>query len=45
MSAFASSTPGSLPKLPAHPNLIDAKIRMGTGNAAREPAMSVPAGV
>jgi nicotinate-nucleotide--dimethylbenzimidazole phosphoribosyltransferase len=28
--------------LPAHPNLIDAKIRRGTANAAREPAMSVP---
>lgn len=27
--------------LPTHPNLIGAKIRMGTGNAAREPAMSV----
>src|SRR3982074_678591 len=27
-------------KLPAHPHLIDAKIRMGTGNAALEPAMS-----
>lgn len=27
--------------LAAHPNLIDAKIRMGTGNAAREPAMSM----
>ena len=26
--------------LPDHPGLIDAKIRRGTGNAAREPAMS-----
>jgi nicotinate-nucleotide--dimethylbenzimidazole phosphoribosyltransferase len=26
--------------LPAHPNLIVAKIRMGTANAAREPAMT-----
>jgi len=26
--------------LPAHPRLIDAKIRMGTANAAREPAMT-----
>jgi nicotinate-nucleotide--dimethylbenzimidazole phosphoribosyltransferase len=26
--------------LPPHPNLIDAKIRLGTANAAREPAMS-----
>src|SRR6202034_419750 len=26
--------------LPAHPNLIAAKIRMGTANAAREPAMT-----
>lgn len=27
--------------LPAHPNLVDAKIRRGTANAAREPAMSI----
>ena len=27
--------------LPVHPNLIRAKIRMGTANAAREPAMTI----
>ncbi len=32
---------GVAAELPAHPNLIDAKIRMGTANAAREPAMSM----
>lgn len=32
---------GVAAELPAHPNLIDAKIRQGTGNAAREPAMSI----
>jgi nicotinate-nucleotide--dimethylbenzimidazole phosphoribosyltransferase len=32
---------GIAAELPVHPNLIDAKIRMGTGNAAREPAMSI----
>jgi nicotinate-nucleotide--dimethylbenzimidazole phosphoribosyltransferase len=32
---------GVAAKLPAHPNLIDAKIRLGAGNAAREPAMSM----
>ena len=32
---------GVAAELPVHPNLIDAKIRMGTGNAAREPAMSI----
>ena len=31
---------GVAAELPAHPGLIDAKIRMGTANAAREPAMS-----
>lgn len=28
-------------ELPAHPNLIGAKVRMGTANAAREPAMTM----
>jgi len=32
---------GVAAELPVHRNLIDAKIRMGTGNAAREPAMSI----
>jgi nicotinate-nucleotide--dimethylbenzimidazole phosphoribosyltransferase len=32
---------GVAAELPVHPNLIDAKVRMGTGNAAREPAMSI----
>ena len=32
---------GVAAKLPDHPNLIDAKIRLGTANAAREPAMSM----
>jgi nicotinate-nucleotide--dimethylbenzimidazole phosphoribosyltransferase len=31
---------GVAAKLPDHPNLIAAKIRMGTANAAREPAMT-----
>ncbi len=31
---------GVCAKLPDHPNLINAKIRMGTANAAREPAMT-----
>jgi nicotinate-nucleotide--dimethylbenzimidazole phosphoribosyltransferase len=31
---------GVAAELPDHPNLIAAKIRMGTANAAREPAMS-----
>ncbi|MDB5503017.1 MAG: Nicotinate-nucleotide-dimethylbenzimidazole phosphoribosyltransferase [Tardiphaga sp.] len=31
---------GVAAELPAHPRLIDAKIRMGTANAAREPAMT-----
>jgi nicotinate-nucleotide--dimethylbenzimidazole phosphoribosyltransferase len=31
---------GVAAELPAHPNLIAAKIRMGTANAAREPAMT-----
>jgi nicotinate-nucleotide--dimethylbenzimidazole phosphoribosyltransferase len=31
---------GVAAELPDHPGLIDAKIRRGTGNAAREPAMS-----
>jgi nicotinate-nucleotide--dimethylbenzimidazole phosphoribosyltransferase len=32
---------GVAAELPAHPNLTHAKIRMGTANAAREPAMSI----
>ena len=36
---------GIAAELPAHPDLMDAKIRKGTGNAAREPAMSIAAGV
>ena len=32
---------GVAAELPAHPNLIAAKIRPGTANAAREPAMSM----
>jgi nicotinate-nucleotide--dimethylbenzimidazole phosphoribosyltransferase len=32
---------GVAAELPAHPRLIDAKIRMGTANAAREPAMTM----
>lgn len=47
-NAFAAATnvairvvdAGVATELPAHPQLIDAKIRMGTANAAREPAMS-----
>jgi len=31
---------GVAANLPAHPRLIDAKVRMGTANAAREPAMT-----
>jgi nicotinate-nucleotide--dimethylbenzimidazole phosphoribosyltransferase len=31
---------GVAAELPGHPRLIDAKIRMGTANAAREPAMT-----
>jgi nicotinate-nucleotide--dimethylbenzimidazole phosphoribosyltransferase len=31
---------GVAAELPAHPRLIDANIRMGTANAAREPAMT-----
>lgn len=31
---------GVAAELPSHPGLIDAKIRSGTANAAREPAMS-----
>lgn len=31
---------GVAAELPVHPGLIDAKLRMGTGNAAREPAMT-----
>jgi nicotinate-nucleotide--dimethylbenzimidazole phosphoribosyltransferase len=31
---------GVAAELPVHPNLIAAKIRMGTANAAREPAMT-----
>ena len=32
---------GVAAELPAHPNLIGAKVRMGTANAAREPAMTM----
>jgi nicotinate-nucleotide--dimethylbenzimidazole phosphoribosyltransferase len=32
---------GVAARLPAHPNLIDAKIRLATANAAREPAMTM----
>jgi nicotinate-nucleotide--dimethylbenzimidazole phosphoribosyltransferase len=32
---------GVAAELPAHPNLIDAKVRMGTANAARESAMTM----
>ena len=32
---------GVVAELPAHPNLIGAKVRMGTANAAREPAMTM----
>jgi nicotinate-nucleotide--dimethylbenzimidazole phosphoribosyltransferase len=32
---------GVAAELPVHPGLIDAKIRMGTANAAREPAMTM----
>ncbi|ABD89283.1 nicotinate-nucleotide--dimethylbenzimidazole phosphoribosyltransferase [Rhodopseudomonas palustris] len=47
-NAFAAATnveirvvdAGVAAELPKHPGLIDAKIRMGTGNAAREPAMT-----
>jgi nicotinate-nucleotide--dimethylbenzimidazole phosphoribosyltransferase len=31
---------GVAAELPVHPGLIDAKLRMGTANAAREPAMT-----
>lgn len=31
---------GVAAELPRHPGLIDAKVRMGTANAAREPAMT-----
>jgi nicotinate-nucleotide--dimethylbenzimidazole phosphoribosyltransferase len=48
-NAFAAATnaairvvdAGVAAELPAHPGLIGAKIRMGTANAAREPAMSM----
>lgn len=47
-NAFAAATgarlrvidAGVAADLPPHPNLIDAKIRLGTASAAREPAMS-----
>jgi nicotinate-nucleotide--dimethylbenzimidazole phosphoribosyltransferase len=32
---------GVAAELPVHPGLLDAKIRMGTANAAREPAMTL----
>ncbi|WFU15404.1 nicotinate-nucleotide--dimethylbenzimidazole phosphoribosyltransferase [Bradyrhizobium sp. CB3481] len=32
---------GVAAELPAHPDLIGAKVRMGTANAAREPAMTM----
>ncbi len=31
---------GVAAELPVHPKLVDAKVRMGTANAAREPAMT-----
>jgi nicotinate-nucleotide--dimethylbenzimidazole phosphoribosyltransferase len=47
-NAFAAATgarirvvdAGVAAELPPHPNLVAAKIRLGTANAAREPAMS-----